>query len=341
MSDAFFGAYGDRLIAASGSEIRHLLAQVDTVVPPRTEGRRSVHTERYCIVHYLRTLESSGQLHYPLAITKGESPDFDVDMGYERFGLEVIQAGESDHQRAMTTLEKSPSGSVLEENSVRRPGESLGGRGFAGDEPERLWTQLMLTSIQKKTELLPTYRSFPSYQLLLYDNTGLAALTAWTVNELPSRLSGAIDAWRDTAPTPPRFFSRFSVLRDRVLMYDIGGSSSILPVPPSPSLPPLLPLTRLGVAEQDLRAFCRRHHIHKLGFFGSARGSRFGPNSDVDVLVEFEPTSRIGLIGLAAIENELTDLLGRKADLRTVADLSRYFREEVVREKSDLAYVAG
>jgi hypothetical protein len=124
-------------------------------------------------------------------------------------------------------------------------------------------------------------------------------------------------------------------------MYDVTGTSFVLPLSPSPSLPSLLPLNRLGVTGEDLHAFCRRHRIRKLGFFGSVRDERFGPDSDVDVLVEFEPDVRIGLIRLAGIELELSRLLGRKADLRTVPDLSRYFREEVVREKTDLVYAAG
>lgn len=100
-------------------------------------------------------------------------------------------------------------------------------------------------------------------------------------------------------------------------------------------------MTRLGVAEHDVQAFCARHQIRKLGFFGSVvetDSDRFGPQSDVDVLVEFEPSARIGLIRLSEIELELSRLLGRKADLRTVPDLSRYFRDEVVHKKTELAY---
>lgn len=95
------------------------------------------------------------------------------------------------------------------------------------------------------------------------------------------------------------------------------------------------------MSEDDLQAFSRRHHIRKLGFFGSVSevSDRFGPKSNVDVLVEFEPDHRIGLIRLAGVELELSELLGRKVDLRTVPDLSRYFREEVVREKTDLGYL--
>ena len=76
--------------------------------------------------------------------------------------------------------------------------------------------------------------------------------------------------------------------------------------------------------------FCERHQIRKFSLFGSVLRDDFGPNSDVDVLVEFMPGSRVGLIRLAGMELELSQLFGRKADLRTPADLSRYFRAEVL-----------
>jgi predicted nucleotidyltransferase len=81
-----------------------------------------------------------------------------------------------------------------------------------------------------------------------------------------------------------------------------------------------------------LAEFCRRHRIRKLAFFGSVLRDDFGPASDVDVLVEFESGARVGLIRLAGIENELSELLGRKVDLNTPGCLSPYFRDEVLRE---------
>jgi predicted nucleotidyltransferase len=343
MAGQFFGALGDDLAAASGDELRALLEQVDITVPRRTQGRRSEHIERYCVVHYLRTLERNGLLRFPFRISKDDPPDFVVEMGSERFGLEVTEAGDPEHQRAMTALETAPRGSVVVGGSVREPGKPARSWPYAGDEPERFWTAEVLARIKKKTEQLAAYASLPEECLLVYDNTEYGPLTAWTVTELPSRLATAIDEWRIAEPGHRRHFSRISVLRDRVLMYDVTGDAFLLPVPPSSALPVLLPLTRLpGVSEEDLQEFCRSHHIRKLGFFGSVReAERFGPDSDVDVLVEFEPSHRIGLMGLARVELELSRLLSRKADLRTVPDLSRYFREEVVREKTDLAYVAG
>jgi uncharacterized protein len=341
MAKGFFGSLGDGFAVESAERLRTILDQLDATVPRRTEGRRAEDRERYSIVHYLRALERSGLLRFPFRITKDERPDFTVEMGSEVFGLEVTEAGSPQHQRATTDLEKAPEGSVLEGGEVRGPGEPLQGPGYAGDEPERLWTAQVLSRIREKTEKLSSYRDLPGYQLLVYDNTEFVALTAWTVTELPARLAAGIRDWQQEEPPGGRHLSRCSVLRDRVLMYDVAGGGLLLPVPASPSLPPMLPLARLGVPEDDLRAFCQRHRIRKLGFFGSVRGERFGPHSDVDVLVEFDPTCRIGLIGLAGVELELSRILGRKADLRTVPDLSRYFRDEVVRQKSDLAYVAS
>lgn len=95
----------------------------------------------------------------------------------------------------------------------------------------------------------------------------------------------------------------------------------------------------LPIDEKTLVAFCRRHRIRRLSLFGSVLKGTARPDSDVDLLVEFEPECTPGLIRLAAIENELSDLLRRKVDLRTPADLSRHFRDEVIRS-AEVQYVA-
>jgi uncharacterized protein len=96
----------------------------------------------------------------------------------------------------------------------------------------------------------------------------------------------------------------------------------------------------IHIPEATLAEFCKQHHIRKLALFGSVLRDDFRPDSDVDVLVEFEPDSPVGLIRLAGMERELSDLLGRQVDLRTPAELSRYFREEVVRT-AEVRYVAA
>ena len=79
-----------------------------------------------------------------------------------------------------------------------------------------------------------------------------------------------------------------------------------------------------------IKDFCRKHHIKKLSIFGSYLREDFGPESDIDFLVEFDPDHIPGLLEIAGMEIELSEMLGRKVDLRTAQDLSRYFRDEVV-----------
>jgi hypothetical protein len=98
---------------------------------------------------------------------------------------------------------------------------------------------------------------------------------------------------------------------------------------------------RLPVDDERLQNFCRRHSIRKLSLFGSFLKGMARPDSDIDLLVEFEPGGKPGLLGIASMEIELGDLLGgRKVDLRTARDLSHYFRDEVVRT-AEVQYERG
>jgi uncharacterized protein len=89
--------------------------------------------------------------------------------------------------------------------------------------------------------------------------------------------------------------------------------------------------SRFGISRRKLASFCRRRHIKKLSLFGSILREDFSAQSDIDVLVEFE-AGHVPGFNIVNIENELSQLLERKVDLRTPADLSRYFRDQVVRE---------
>jgi uncharacterized protein len=88
----------------------------------------------------------------------------------------------------------------------------------------------------------------------------------------------------------------------------------------------------------QIAEFCQRHQISKLSLFGSVLRDDFRPDSDVDILVEFMPEKKIGFLGLAGLEIELTEIIGRKVDLRTAAELSRYFRQKVI-DSSLVIYV--
>jgi predicted nucleotidyltransferase len=90
-------------------------------------------------------------------------------------------------------------------------------------------------------------------------------------------------------------------------------------------------VTQISVDSAQIADFCRRHHIRKLAFFGSVLRDDFKPDSDIDVLVEFEPGHVPGL-AFFSMEVELSDILGRKVDLNTPQFLSKYFREEVRQE---------
>jgi len=90
-------------------------------------------------------------------------------------------------------------------------------------------------------------------------------------------------------------------------------------------------MARISVDDKEIAKFCRRHHIRRLAFFGSVLRDDFGPDSDVDVLVEFEPRHVPGL-AFITMERELCDLLGRKVDLNTPGFLSPYYRDRVLEE---------
>ena len=86
----------------------------------------------------------------------------------------------------------------------------------------------------------------------------------------------------------------------------------------------------VAIPEEFLAKFCERNHICKLSLFGSVLTPRFRPESDVDMLVEFAPEHIPSFFTLAEMVIELSEKLGRKVDMRTPEDLSRYFRDEVV-----------
>lgn len=97
---------------------------------------------------------------------------------------------------------------------------------------------------------------------------------------------------------------------------------------------------KITISRERIAEFCRKRHIRKLSFFGSVISEHFTQDSDVDVLVEFEPGQIVGLIRLADIEIELSEIIGRKVDMRSPADLSRYFREEVL-SSAEVQYAEG
>lgn len=88
---------------------------------------------------------------------------------------------------------------------------------------------------------------------------------------------------------------------------------------------------KIRFPRKKLEDFCGRNHIRKLAFFGSVLRDDFGPNSDIDVLVEFEPGKTPGF-AFFGMQEELSEILGHKVDLNTPGFLSKYFRDQVILE---------
>jgi uncharacterized protein len=99
-----------------------------------------------------------------------------------------------------------------------------------------------------------------------------------------------------------------------------------------------MPRHDIGVSQEQIARFCERYHVRTFMLFGSVLRDDFRPDSDVDVLVEFEPDRTPGLL-FFSMQDELSELLGRKVDLNTPRCLSRFFRDAVLRE-AEVLYAA-
>ena len=89
---------------------------------------------------------------------------------------------------------------------------------------------------------------------------------------------------------------------------------------------------RIEIPKDKVAEFCKANRIKRLALFGSVLRDDFSADSDVDVLVEFEPDAHVGMLTLAGMELELGEILGRKVDLNTLGFLSRYYRDQVAAE---------
>lgn len=99
--------------------------------------------------------------------------------------------------------------------------------------------------------------------------------------------------------------------------------------------------SRLPIDPDVLAELCQRRHIRKLSLFGSRKTGKARPDSDIDLLVEFEPNAKVSYLDVSEIEMELSERLGgQRVDLRTPSELSRHFRDEVIRT-ADPQYVAA
>lgn len=97
-------------------------------------------------------------------------------------------------------------------------------------------------------------------------------------------------------------------------------------------------MAQIAIPEANIRQFCIHNQIKRLALFGSVLRDNFRADSDIDIIVEFMPDTHVGMLAMARIERELSQIFeGRKVDLRTPAELSRYFRDDVL-QKAEVCY---
>lgn len=335
----------DRVLLRPGSSIRfenrdlllETLDRLDQQVPARHEGRTTDHREHFCITRYLSFLAGEDLLPLPVTLRKppkGEDPpDFVLDWPdgrEETFGL--TDGSTREYQKRLMETSKDEESLVLPVD-INTPEK----------EASQLWAETLFSAFLAKTEKLRRGR-FKIDHLLIYDLTGLGLLVP--LERGGSILQLRIREWQ-ARETPVHRFKRVSVLRDSALLLDVGGTGQIFQRD-SPYFQ--LPVIRAR-DEEDLRRrlleidrYCRQNSIRHLKAFGSILGDRmedFREASDLDLLVEFEPGTRVTLLDMARMERELGELTGFRVDLRTAGDLSRYFRHEVLREAVELRAAQG
>ncbi len=289
------------------------------------------------MLRYLHFMAGEDLLPLPVILRKppeGEDPpDFVLqwpDGRQERF--ELTDGSTPEYQKRLTAASRDENDLVLPVD-INTPEK----------EAAQLWAEILFSAFLKKAEVLRRGR-FDLDHLLIYDLTGLGLLVP--LERGGSILRKQIQEWH-AREAPTHRFGRISILRDLALLLDLEGKGRILRRES--------PYSQLAVIrahdEEDLKRrlreidrYCRENSIRHLKTFGSIRRRDridLREDSDLDLLVEFEPGTRITLLDMARMERELGELIGYKVDLRTADDLSRYFRQEVLQEAVELDAARG
>ena len=314
-----------------------MLDRLDQPVPARHEGRTKGHWEHFCMVRYLRFLAGENLLSLPVTLKKTpegqDPPDFVLEWpDGRRETFELTDGSTQEYQKRLTAASKAEERLVLPV-AINTPEK----------EAAQLWAEILFSAFLQKAEHLRLGR-FDLDHLIIYDLTGLGLLVP--LERGAPILRRKIQEWY-AREAPANRFGRISILRDLALLLDLEGEGRILRRE-SPYFQ--LPVIRAH-DEEDLRRrlreidrYCRQNSIRHLKAFGSILGDRiddFREDSDLDLLVEFEPGTRITLLDMARMERELSQLIGFKVDLRTAGDLSRYFRHEVLQKAVELRAAQG
>jgi predicted nucleotidyltransferase len=348
---------GDSISFANRDELLETLDRLDRRVPGRGKGRTKDHREHFCIVRYLQFLAGAEHLPLPVTLTKtpvgDDPPDFTLAWaGGRKETLELTDGSTREYQRALSL---ASDGDLTLPININTPDKVAA----------ELWADILFAAFLDKARRLEHGR-FHIDHLLIYDLTGLGLFVSLEAGA--PLLRQRIEQWYEREH-PVNRFTRVSVLRDQALLLDVTGAASLLSAES-----PFFRLGVIRARnEEDLRSrlraldrYCRTHAIRHLKLFGSVLGDRsdgelegtwwsegeqpsaddaqmsegtarvFRPDSDLDLLVEFEPGARVTLLDMARMERELSDLIGFKVDLRTAEDLSRYFRQEVLEQAVEL-----
>lgn len=328
---------GDEISFADRDELLARLDELAVEVPGRSAGRTIDDREHYVMRGYLAFLAGEDLLPLPVTLRKSaknqDPPDFVLEWPEgRRESFELTEGSTRDYQQRLTTAARAGDRLVLPIDIATSTREA-----------SALWAEILFASFVKKAMAL-THGRHSIDHLLIYDITGLGVFSP-LADGVPL-LRSVIDDWL-RRERPSHSFARVSILRDFNLLLDLTGQARLLAADS--------PFFRFTVRAGDdnerrrrlreLDRFCRVHSIRYLKLFGSARtrdldederGERlrkgFDKDSDVDLLVEFEPGTTVTLLDMARMERELSELIGMSVDLRTAGDLSRYFREEVLRE---------
>jgi predicted nucleotidyltransferase len=335
---------GDAVTFSDRDHLLEILDQLDQRVPARHEGRTKDHREHFCMLRYLRFLAGEHLLPLPVTLRKPplgqDPPDFVLewpDGPKETF--ELTEGSTEEYQKRL-------SHSSANEDDLCLPVDI----NTPEKEAAQLWAETLFSAFRRKAEGL-IHGRFDLGHLLIYDLTGLGLLLP--LESGAPILRQKLQEWYSNVE-PAYRFGRISILRDLALLLDVGGNTRIV----SGGSPYFQIWKIRSRDEEDLKRrlreidrYCRENSIRHLKLFGSILGDRssdladgsgdlelrvFRDDSDVDLLVEFEPGTRVTLLDMSRMERELGELTGFKVDLRTADDLSRYFRREVLQEAAEL-----
>lgn len=344
---------GDSISFADRDELLENLDRLDRNLPGGRlrRQRKAKHREHYSILRYLRFLAGADLLPLPMTLEKSfaghDPPDFTLEWRDGR--TETFELTDGSTREYQQALSQTSDGSLPLPVEINTPESAAA----------ELWANILYAAFSRKARQLVRGR-FDIDHLLIYDLTGLGLLMPLGAGA--PLLRQKIEQWHDRE-RPAYTFRRISVLKDLALLLDVTGAGRVLKA--------TSPYFRIEVIqardEEDLRRrlrdldrYCRSHAIRHLKLFGSVLGDRdddrideeldrtyrpegerarssFRNDSDLDLLVEFEPGARVTLLDMARMERELSDLTGFKVDLRTAEDLSRYFRQEVLDQAVELS----